>query len=352
MIKKYNKGEWSEFYVFIKLLCEKKIYFFDSKLNKTNKFYKILNIYRNEEKHFIYSVELSKIVKNDEDFKSTFIIDENKLKPFIKKILTSLTQNKGSSFSIEYINEIFKIIKSNHIKLGSSYDKSDIVISIDDNNFKDQKIGFNIKSYLGNPPTLLNSSLATNFKYEIEDFRGDLSLVNNIFTKNKIRDRLIYLKNKSAKIKFIGLDNDIFNKNLCLIDSQMSEILSVFLLNFYLGNGNKINQISKNYQDLFKNISSEFVIYKVQTFLLNIALGMVPSKAWDGYDNANGYIILKKDGEVGCFDILNKKILAQYLFDNTRFDTPSSSRHRFGILYMENGKFFIKLNLQIRFENF
>lgn len=351
MIKKYNKGEWSEFYVFIKLLCEKKIYLFDSKLKKIKKFYKILNIYRREGKPFIYSIKEKTIIKNDKDFKLNFTIDENSLKPFIKKLLKSLTESAGSSFAIEYINEIFKIINSNHIKLGTSYDKSDITISIDDNNFKNQKIGFNIKSYLGNPPTLLNSSLATNFKYEIEGFNGDINFVNNILSKNKIRDRLIHLKNNSDQIKFIGLDNNNFNKNLCLIDSKMSEILSVFLLNFYLGNGNKINQVSKNNLDSFKNISSEFIIYKVQTFLLNIALGMVPSKAWDGYDNANGYIVLKKDGEVGCFDILNKKILAEYLFENTRFDTPSSSRHRFGILFMENGKFFIKLNLQIRFDS-
>ncbi|WP_274572415.1 HpaII family restriction endonuclease [Neisseria leonii] len=38
-----------------------------------------------------------------------------------------------------------------------------------------------------------------------------------------------------------------------------------------------------------------------------------------------------------------------YLFLNTKFDTPSSSKHGFGDIYQDGGKFFLKLNLQIRF---
>ena len=38
-----------------------------------------------------------------------------------------------------------------------------------------------------------------------------------------------------------------------------------------------------------------------------------------------------------------------YLFKNTRLDTASSTRHRFGSIYQErNGKYYFKLNLQIR----
>ena len=45
---------------------------------------------------------------------------------------------------------------------------------------------------------------------------------------------------------------------------------------------------------------------------------------------------------------LEKDILRDYLLENTKLDTPSSSRHRFGNIYKENGRYFIKLNLQIR----
>ena len=38
-----------------------------------------------------------------------------------------------------------------------------------------------------------------------------------------------------------------------------------------------------------------------------------------------------------------------YLFNNTKLDTASSSRHGFGSIYENDGELFFKLNLQIRF---
>ncbi|MBE6786434.1 MAG: HpaII family restriction endonuclease, partial [Ruminococcaceae bacterium] len=38
-----------------------------------------------------------------------------------------------------------------------------------------------------------------------------------------------------------------------------------------------------------------------------------------------------------------------YLVNNTKFETASTSRHQFGDIYKENGKYYIKLNLQVRF---
>ncbi|MCC8071953.1 MAG: HpaII family restriction endonuclease [Bacteroidales bacterium] len=41
--------------------------------------------------------------------------------------------------------------------------------------------------------------------------------------------------------------------------------------------------------------------------------------------------------------------LEEYLFTNTYFDTPSTSRHEFGKLYREDGATLLKLNLLVRF---
>jgi len=38
-----------------------------------------------------------------------------------------------------------------------------------------------------------------------------------------------------------------------------------------------------------------------------------------------------------------------YLFKNTKFETPSTTRHGFGEIYQKDGGLFINLNLQIRF---
>jgi len=62
-----------------------------------------------------------------------------------------------------------------------------------------------------------------------------------------------------------------------------------------------------------------------------------------------GYLIVKDNGDILCYHIYNKNEFEDYLLNNTKLDTASSSRHEFGKLFQENGKIYLKLNLQIRF---
>ena len=90
--------------------------------------------------------------------------------------------------------------------------------------------------------------------------------------------------------------------------------------------------------------------YKIKNFLDAIALGMVPSKLWDGFSKAQGgYIVVKENGDVVCYHLYNRDEFRTYLFENTKLDAPSTTRYGYGELYEENGKLFFKLNLQIRF---
>jgi hypothetical protein len=76
----------------------------------------------------------------------------------------------------------------------------------------------------------------------------------------------------------------------------------------------------------------------------------MPSKVWTGqYDATGGYLIIKENGDVLCYHIYNRNEFENYLFNNTKLDTASSSRHDFGTVYEENGELYFKLNLQIRF---
>ncbi|WP_310558161.1 HpaII family restriction endonuclease [Flavobacterium sp.] len=94
----------------------------------------------------------------------------------------------------------------------------------------------------------------------------------------------------------------------------------------------------------------QFYTYKTKRLLTDIALGMMPSKVWSGTYEANGgYLIVKEDGEVLCYHIYNKNEFENYLLNNTKLDTGSSTRHNFGTVYLENDSLYFKLNLQIRF---
>lgn len=71
---------------------------------------------------------------------------------------------------------------------------------------------------------------------------------------------------------------------------------------------------------------------------------------WTGdYEATGGYIIVKDDGDIVCYCIYNHNAFKKYLFANTRFDTPSKSKHGFGSIYEDYDHQYLKLNVQIRF---
>ena len=61
------------------------------------------------------------------------------------------------------------------------------------------------------------------------------------------------------------------------------------------------------------------------------------------------YVIVKDNGEVLAYHIYNRDAFEKYLLNNTKFERGSTGKHGFATLYMENGKRYINLNLQIRF---
>lgn len=93
------------------------------------------------------------------------------------------------------------------------------------------------------------------------------------------------------------------------------------------------------------------------------ALGMYPSKQYNGENEANGYIVVKEDGELVCYHFYDMGMVRRHLLENTKFDTPASSkmvkdkegkpkgfqRKPYCVLYRnEEGELEIKLNFQIR----
>lgn len=85
--------------------------------------------------------------------------------------------------------------------------------------------------------------------------------------------------------------------------------------------------------------------------MIDILLGFFAGKKWDGEYESNGAIILKKTGQMLGFHIIDLKTLQGYLFENMKLETPSSSQHKFGKLYLgADNKLYFKLNLQLRWK--
>lgn len=206
---------------------------------------------------------------------------------------------------------------------------------------------------------LLTGSGATNFIYEIQNCNSRLaekinSLINNRGSRD-IRARMAALAQTGCSLVFQGLDNRIFTNNLILIDSRLPEILAEMLYQYYSGSAVATADLSakvcaKNPNGYDYSNNHHFYEYKIKRLLCEAALGMRPAEIWHGkYDATGGYLVVRQDGEIVCYHLYSHNQFEDYLFLNTKFDTPSSSRHHFGDIYEENGRFFLKLNLQIRF---
>ena len=219
-------------------------------------------------------------------------------------------------------------------------------------------LSFNTSFHVVGYSALLRPGKPTNFTYDIQNFnlrKPAIDKINAIATKSKIKDRLQEIEKLGGKLKFVTLEQNIFKNNLVLIDSLLPDILSEIVYSFYTTKNTTIkdlvNDISKrNPLKYDTQFSHSFYEYKIKRFLTDVALGMTPAKVWTGqYDATGGYLVVKETGEVLCYHIYNKNHFEDYLYNNTKLETASSTRHEFGKIYQVTNKLFFKLNLQIRF---
>lgn len=346
-----NKGEWSELYVLLMIFANKSIAAADKELNATEDKYSFLQIIREEKscRKTIYDLERpGNVIICEELGQAIKTISTKNLSEKAKKIFEKIKFNtSGSTFQISEADELMNEYCIKKIKADSAH-KSDIIAIVRDKIASRQELGFSIKSQLGSPSTLLNASSQTNFVFEVTNFAGTLDDVNSI---SGIMNRIKYLNELGAKITFVRTDSQIFNKNLRMVDTALPNILADILLAYYSNMANSVSRLCEiEGRNNNFDLDCKGVSYKIKNFLRAVALGMVPSREWDTYlSSYGGYIVVKDNGELVCYHLYNDDEFKDYLFNNTKLDTPSTSRHNFGSIYQEGEKLYIRLNIQIRF---
>lgn len=355
-----NKGEWSEIYVLFKLLADGKIYAADSELNKLHDIYfPIIKIIRKEMSGELKEYTTGKLIDIYINGKKIKSVDRNEFEKESEQLFDEICNAKGSAFQIEKTENFMKGISCYKLSAPARY-KSDITMKIVDvNTGYSPTVGFSIKSELGSSPTLLNAGKTTNFIYKI--IHNNPLLVketNEIYKVSKgkkhtdVRGRIKRIIEENGQLEYIGMQNQTFSDNLVLIDSSMDNIIAETILYFYRdGISNCIDMVKKLEVENPMNYGNVNAYrYKFKKFLTAVALGMKPATIWDGIDEASGgYIIVTKQGDVLAYHIYNRNYFEEYLLKNTKYETASTSRHKFGEVYIEDGEDFIKLNLQIRF---
>lgn len=372
---KGNKGEWSEIYAFLKLIADGQLYAADKNLEKIpNLFYPIIKIIRREiEGNYAYVLNGDVKVIDDKTQETIITIPTIDFVEQSEVLFQKIVQAKGASFEFPEFQTFFDKIKIHKTK-AKSQDKSDITIVVHDvNSGLEPELGFSIKSFIGKNSTLFNAGAGTNFIYKIEGntTNFDFAKLNQetIQAKGKITNRINALLAEGFKINFHQIQSDNLYHNLLLIDAHLPNILAEMLVYKYQLQTSNINDLIKILNDKnplnYPQTSHPYYEYKMKRFLTDIALGMTPESVWEGhYDATGGIIVVKNNGEVLCYHIFNRNEFQEYLLNHTKLEQASTSEdkdnpgfakakskpYRYGWIYEKNGKLFLKLNLQIRFQ--
>jgi len=381
-----NAGEWAEFYVLLHILAEGRLYAADGDLNKLDDHYfPVISIEMQESRQrkeeiipIYYTVDSNSRIITVASGGGVRQISMDEFKSEAKVFFQIISTRKGKgAFEIPEISNILEKL-NNPITKQSSSKKADIHIVIHDvmTGFENE-VGFSIKSKHSNPATLINASGQTLFQYQI-------TITNNQQEIEKIKKALavtecddgkqqkIGPKERIAKLTHAGFDihykntkSKHFKENLQLIDSSLNEFLAeclkVFMLNNISGLDEIVKLVSQRNPCGYTASSAErlldFYQYKMKRLIVDSALGMQPKTPWTGkYDASGGYIIVKGTGEVVCYHLYNWNALQDYLYNNLRFETPTSTgsgskkSFNYALYYNDGGKHFLDICLQLRFK--
>lgn len=379
--KTFNRGEWSELYVFLKLLGEGRLYAADESLNKIPDTYlEILKVIRHEVRHEVEDMEVE-YHTSARGLTVTIVINgmpKMKLNAalFLKhaELLFSHISNpavEGPTIkapaevcnfcqTIEISNPKAKSMPAHKGDFGG---KNDIVVQVRDGSTSVVSVvGFSIKSSFASAPTLFNAGKKSALLFHVDGATcADAESFNSFITGKGDRDWKAcasFLRDKGYPLNLIGTRGGDFAGNLLIVRDRMMELLAACLIQRFVMDTaitdvpSVIAAVTRDnplgYPDALK---VELYEKAFKDFLFASFTGLTAKKPWDGKEHVNGgYIVVKDNGEVLCYhasDIANFK---EYLFRNTYFEYVSSKKFEWS--YMETdgmGGYILPLNFSIRF---
>ena len=359
-----NKGEHAEILAFLRILQKGEIGVLDEDGSKVISRIKIAALRRPETAGRDYVIEPERISFLNEKSGVRCFVQRKDIGRLADAYFSEIKLGKGSSFacfSLDEISEIFAFRGAG----APSGKKGDLTAYVMSTVAEDQGawIEFSVKSEIGGLPTLLNAG-ATRFEYSIDGITAEEAiLVEDAMGEKEGTSVLIpALERRGAKIKFQSVVNSTFEQNLKMIDTNFPMILGEVLKYAYLERSMNLSSVGDNKRliaILADNLSllpgqvARLLRYKLKELLRQSALGMNPGTAWEGQVSAHGgWILLRPDGAVCCFQLVNDDYFREYLIKHTAFDTPSRTKSKSGYVYRQSGEKCarIRLSLQVRFK--
>lgn len=403
----FNRGEWTEAYVFMRLLGEGRIYGASPELTKDDSTYiDIINIIRDERNKMLiferFIDENKAYVRASKDGESIKVVTAPELTQYAQVLYIKIKDFKANR--VGCVTEVQNYLESLGIdspkanlsdsakeKYGS---KTDVIITSEDSLDHSRTTGgFSIKSHIGSSATLFNSSQTSGFTFKVVgcDERGmhELNAKDGFLSiLNDIKDRY--------SLEYVGCRNETFEQNISIVDSRMEEILSAAILvqaSYYGDFGSSVKAICNKVVELNPiNVRNPQIFYpvKFKEFLFDAFAGLTASSTWNGRKRlTGGYIDVSRSGEMLYYRAISDDIFCNYLFENTYFDRPDrgmlkdlaiakakaykegrvlsereenayiylngesgtkkAKKGDFGYVYSKDDKYYIDINFQIRF---
>ena len=351
----FNRGEWSEFYGLLYLLANPELRLVDSDLNDLNKSIFIIKTIILDSKlklEYLINDDGNILIYADKEYIQSFTRDE--INKELSKLLNAILEHNErlGAFTILTSEEFVNSFTNNCSFKSKSRNKYDIsTLCFDNIKQEDVLLKYSVKSSLGSPATILNSSSNTNFKFKIKNFPLDkINDVNSIETRTKLLDRINKIKSyENTEIVFDSVLSEAFEFNLKMVDSLMPQYLANTLLYSYEHDNKNLNEI---FMLANSQLDADIAKKKLGDFLNGISFGFIPGDKCNGYNEVNGgLIIIKNNGEVVVLDLLYyPNEVSKYLIKQSKLDSPSTHRYHMLELFEENGECYFTLNLQVRYK--
>jgi len=362
-IWEFNKGEWTEAYVFLRLLGDGRIYGAGSDLKKDDKIYiDIVNVFKYEADKIIrFAREISDNIVSVcgyEDDRKFIIVTPPELSDRAERLYSAIMNVRSGNrkFSVPDIQDYLQSLRFNSPKvpaLPKKYEaefgkKTDIVIEIEDSiDGARSKEGFSIKSHLGSSPTLFNSAVKSNIVYEVvgcnDDLMHRINAVDNFIGKDATDSipeqdgmvRAIKRHNLTLKLAENKCD-ETFRSNIMYVDSRMLSILDVVVrLQTGILPGAKSSDSVDIVEALAKvnplNFPNPRLFYeaKIKDFHFDSFSGMTASREWDGKKRlTGGYIDVDTDGGLLYYRAVSDDVFCTYLHKHLYFDRPDRGGYK------------------------
>ena len=289
-----NRGEWSEIYAFLRLLCDGELHGANADLSVDPKMsLKVLKVAR-----LVGGREFGGTPSGDGKpvevwYNGGVSLDKATLERRTTQLLNAILNapKMGGAFPHGGTEAFLREIGCVAIKAASK-EKRDLDVTVkDDHTGGTPTYGFSVKSELGAAPTLLNAAETTLFSYAVPGLTwAEAEALNAIPGKKRYQERVDRLNARGLRPRFVGMRDATFFRNLQMLDDALPDIMAALLLDSRMTGRMRLDEACgalaranpRNYQD------PTLYGVKVRRLLRAAALGMVPGTAWTDRDDATG----------------------------------------------------------------